>query len=120
MKKLLFIAICLFFGVIAYAQEPAQSPTFEKSQKSMIKFMDKLKAVGFEISDEEYPKILAIYTETYEVMVKCTAENKDDKAAANECSKPAVQERTKKFTALMGAERAKLMLSMHKAAHAYK
>lgn len=120
MKKILIIAVAMLLGASAYAQEPAQSPTYEKSKKSMVKFIEKLKAVGFEMTEEEYPKILEIYTETYEVMVKCKAENPEDKAAADACSKPAIQERTKKFTALLGAERAKQMLSLHKAAHAIK
>lgn len=120
MKKIIFLALILLIGGAAFAQETVKSPTYEKSQKSMVKFLEKIKIAGFEMTAEEYPKVLEAYTEAYEVMVKCSAENPDDKTAANACSKPAVTERTKKLTAILGAERTKQLLSLHKVAHAQK
>lgn len=120
MKKTIFLALTLLFGSCVMAQETAKSPTYEKSQKSMVKFLEKIKNAGFEMTAEEYPKVLEAYTEAYEVMVKCKAENPEDKAAADACAKPAVTERTKKLTSILGAERTKQILALHKVAHAQK
>lgn len=120
MKIFFPLAMTLLMGGFLFAQEPAQSPTYEKSQKSMAKFIEKLKVAGFEMTAEEYPKVLEAYTQAYEVMVKCKAENPEDKASADACSKPAILERTKQLTAILGADRAKQVLSLHKVAHAQK
>ena len=120
MRKLLFFVLAIAFGFIARAQEPAQSKTFEKSKKNMTIFVDKLKAAGFEMSDEEHAKLVDIYTEAYEYAYRCKEENPGDKEAADACAKLGFTARNKKLTEYLGAERAKKLLSLHKIAHAQK